>query len=62
MMVGGYDVIGREEYDAAAKRRRSDRNDGYGQDRWRGGGRREDGPVAGILTGELGGYDIGGEL
>ena len=31
MMVVGYDVIGREEYDAAAKRRLSDRNDGYGR-------------------------------
>ena len=66
MMVGGYDVIGREEYDAAAKRKGSDRNSQrwvqLRQGRWRGVGRREDGPVAGILTGELGGYDIGGEL
>ena len=31
MMVGGYNVIGREEYNAAAKRRQSDRNYGYGR-------------------------------
>ena len=45
MMVGGYNVIGQEEEDAH---------------QWvqagRMEGRREDGPVAGILTGELGGY------
>ena len=37
MMVGGYDVISREEYDAAAKRRGSDRNDGYSYGRADGG-------------------------
>ena len=40
-MVGGYNVIGQEEDGAAAKRRRSDRNDGYGPDGWRGVGRME---------------------